>query len=425
MATGAITKRSVDATVKAERDIFLWDAGDKAVKGFGLKVTPAGTKTYLFQYRMGGRGAATRRVRIGAHGDWTPERARAEAKRLSALVDTGQDPGIDKQERRREAIDLAFGPYVERFIKGYLATEWQGSGDLAASLLRREAIPALKLRTIKQVTRADISDLMDKMKDRPAARRNLFAILRRMFRWAINRGDLAESPLRDMDPPPAPASRDRVLDDAEMALAWQAAVGLCYPFGPMVRLLIATGQRREEVAGLRWAELDRDTATWTLPADRAKNDQAHVVPLNEFAMIELEAIAREATGKSEADFKWPRRGLVFSTTGKTSVSGFSRAKRRLDLAMAKIESDRAKAAKREAEVIAAWRFHDLRRTVATGLQRLGVRFEVTEAVLNHVSGAKSGVAGVYQRHDWKEEKRAALDAWNDHLSKIAFKNAAK
>jgi integrase len=194
-----------------------------------------------------------------------------------------------------------------------------------------------------------------------------------------------------MERPSGPASRDRVLEDWELKLVWQASHKLGSPFGPLVRLLILTGARREEVAGLSWAELREDAAMWHLPAERAKKGNPLDLPLTSLALQELAAL------KGKGD-KWPRKGLLFSTTGKTPVSGFSKAKARLDAEIAKLN---------EGEALNAWRLHDLRRTLATGMQRLGVRFEVTEAILNHVSGAKSGVAGVYQRHNWADEKRTA------------------
>jgi integrase len=166
------------------------------------------------------------------------------------------------------------------------------------------------------------------------------------------------------------------------------------------------------VAALDWRELHRDAAEWRLPAKRAKNGIAHVIHLSPIAMAEID---RLADGE-----KWPARGLVFTTTGKTPVSGYSRAKERLDREMLAIARKLADEAGDEADAIEIhpWRVHDLRRTLATGMQRLGVRFEVVEAVLNHVSGSKSGVAGVYQRHHWRSEKRDALNAWGAHLEHL-------
>ncbi len=146
---------------------------------------------------------------------WTPDEARKEAKRLAVLIDQGTDLAAENKLKRREAIDLAFPAYAERFIETYLKAEWKGGFELAAGILRREAIPALKAKTIKDVSRADLSALMDKLATKPATRRNAFAVLRRMFRWAVKRGDLAISPIREMEAPPAPPSRDRVLSDLD------------------------------------------------------------------------------------------------------------------------------------------------------------------------------------------------------------------
>jgi integrase len=170
-------------------------------------------------------------------------------------------------------------------------------------------------------------------------------------------------------------------------------------WGVFFRLLVLTGQRRSEVSGMMWDELDRNAAVWTIPPARAKNGKAHLVPLSGAAVEQIDL----AAGGQEA---WPKQGYVLTTTSRSAVSGISKAKAALDVAMTGLNDGAA---------IAQWRLHDIRRTVATGLQRLGIRFEVTEAVLNHVSGAKGGVAGVYQRHDWAAEKRAALEAWAVHV----------
>lgn len=411
MAQGHITKRAVDALNPSPKTDFLWD---DEVKGFGLKVTPAGSRSYIFQYRMGGRTAKVRRHTIGAHGPWTPDQARKEAKRLSHMVDCGQDPGTIKQEKRHQDVALAFSSYAERFIVEYLQVEWKGSHELAAGLLRREAVPVLKSKPLTDIRRSDISAILDRMADRPASRRNTFAALRRLFRWAVGRGDIAASPIGEMEPPAAPASRDRVLSDSELSIVWHASEGLGYPFTYFVKLLILTGQRREEVAGLNWAELDRDQAMWILPAERSKNATAHHVPLSSGAIDLIDGIAHRFQQKSGT---WPKQGFLLSSNGDKPSRGFSVAKSRLDKFCNELLKKRDHQFSSD-DKLKPWRFHDLRRTCATGLQRLGVRFEVTESVLNHLSGSRSGIAGVYQRHTWATEKKAALQAWNDHVKAI-------
>lgn len=409
MATGLITKQRVDALNPGPKDIFLWDTG---VKGFGVKITPTGTRTYIYQYRMGGRGSKVRRYTIGLHGAWTPDAARKEARKVAQMVDQGIDPATEKQKKHRDDVTLAFAAYAERFIDEYLRSEWKGGFDLAEGLLKRFAIPAFRQRPISSITRADISSLMDKLADRPASRRNTFTVIRKLFRWAVNRGDLAISPIQDMEPPSAPASRDRTLSDDELGRVWRAAEAQGYPFGDFVRFLILTGQRREEVSQMQWAEIDQRQATWTIPSHRAKNGLAHDVPLSDAAVKILENISARAKGAKAGT--WPKRGFVFTSTGNKGVTGYSVAKRDLDK---KVTDAEETGEAQTHHAMAPWRFHDLRRTLATGMQRLDVRFEVTEAILNHRSGLTNGIAAVYQRHNWASEKRVALNRWAAHLEK--------
>ena len=381
-------------------------------RGFGLKVTPSGSRSYVFQYRMGGRETTARRYTIGTHGSpWTPTTAREEAERLALMVRQGVDPREHQRERRRELVELAFRGYAQRFLKLYVIGEWPASYDFAESILRLHVVPVLGEKPLPKIGKSDITDVLDRLPpSKPALKRNVYAVLRRLLRWAVGRGDLDRSPLEGFEAPASVPSRERVLNDAELALVWKASSGLGYPFGPMFQLLMITGQRREEVAGLKWEELDRSSAAWLLPAERSKNGKSHIVPLSAPAAELLDSLAQSE--------KWPRKGFVFTTTGTTAVSGYSRAKRRLDVAMRRILGEMSDGLDDAFTPLAAWRVHDLRRTLATGLQRLGVRFEVTEAVLNHVSGARSGVAGVYQRHDWADEKRDALARWAQALERI-------
>jgi integrase len=408
MAVANLTKRTVDAAKPAAKDVFLWD---DELRGFGLKVTPKGSKVFVLQYRLGGRGAPTRRFTIGRYGPWTPQAAREEAKALLVKVDKGIDLSQEKADRERETVDLAFNKYADLFLAEYVRQNWRASYADAERIFRLHLKPALGRKPLPALRRTDITAVFDGIpKAQTALRRKVHAVLSRFFRWAVGRGDIARSPLEGMEAPPAPASRDRFLTDDELRLAWLAAGDLGYPFGPLYRLLILTGQRREEVSALDWKELDRSAATWRIPASRAKNNQATVVHLSAPAVAVLDLIA---DGE-----KWPKRGLVFSTTGETPVSGYSRAKSRLDAAMLKIAAKEAEAAGDVSPDLAPWRVHDLRRTLATGMQRLGVRFEVTEAVLNHVSGAQAGVAGIYQRHSWEPEKRDALNAWAARVERL-------
>lgn len=427
MASQNISKRSVDAAHPKDRQFVLWDVD---IKGFGLLVLPSGTKSYIYQYRLGGRGSRLRRFTIGRHGSLTPEQARKLARELSEDVRRGVDPieakrDAERAEAQRRADDqqmreLTFARYAERWLEqGLKPGTREGTKSGYESALRLHMTPKLGDKALAEIVRGDIVKVLDAIPTKqPAVRRIVFAVARLLFGWAQSRGDIEISPIEGIQPPPPATSRDRVLSDDELALAIRATMKLDAPFGPLYRLLIATGQRRNEAAGLSWSELDRNERTWTLPGDRSKNREPHVIPLNRQAMTVLDMIA----GVADADeARWPRKGLVFSTTGKTHVSGFSRSKRRLDGLMLEI-------ARKDAEnlgddpddcAIRPWRLHDVRRTLATAMQRLGVRFEVTEAILNHVSGAsRSGIAAVYQRHSWGPEKRAALDAWADYCDQL-------
>lgn len=397
-----ITKSSVDSAEPGEKDRLLWD---DRLPGFGCKVTPKGSKVFVYQYRMGGRGSPARRYTIGKFGRITADQARREAETLALKVAQGIDPQSVKVEKARISVDLAFSAYVDRFHSDYLTKAWPASERDALVLLRRYAVPVLKKKPLPEITRKDITAVLAGARDKVATASLLFATLRRMMRWAVNQGDLDRSPMEAMDAPAKAPSRDRVLSDDELRLVWKASYELGYPFGPIFRLLILTGARREEVTSLDWSELNREGAIWVLPPSRSKNGVAARQPLSTLAMEELEGLASRPGG-------WRKVGFVFSTTGTTCSSGHSRAKARLDKEIAKIAS------KEEIQAPAPWRVHDLRRTLATGLQRLGVRFEVTEAVLNHVSGSRGGVAGIYQRHDWADEKRAAVQAWADHVERL-------
>lgn len=392
MASGRINKIAVDALVPGARDTFLWD---DQLRGFGVKITPKGSRSYLFQYRTGGRESATRRYTIGTHGSpWTPANARHEAEKLALLVKQGIDPSARAHEQRKLAVDLAFNAYAQRFAASCPGLGWRA---MVERTIRLYLAPSFKSKPVHQITRSQVAALLDGLPPgQLALRRNTFAVVRRLFRWAIARGDLQRSPCDGMETPRAVTPRDRVMTDAEVVRIWSASFSLATVLGPIVRLLLSTGQRREEVTGLVWSELDQERSMWTLPRERAKNGTTHTVPLSTLA---CSIISRQA-----ARPVWPREGLVFPTSAGTRFTGHAAAKRKLDEKLTRMDVP-----------MLPWRLHDLRRTVATGLQRLGVRFEVTEAVLNHLSGSRAGIAAIYQRHSWDNEKREALEAWASHL----------
>lgn len=434
----SITKRTVDAVKPAPKDQFIWD---DVISGFGLKVTPAGGKTYVYQYRIARPGLADRtpprRYTIGKHGNLTPDEARMRAKELAAYVERGVDPrqqDLDHHAARDEAErharekariegDLVFRNVASLWLDHYENEKSRrpSSVRMAKLVVNRYLMPALAELPIPHIGRTHIQPIVDAIPShRKGMRRAVFAYASVLFGWVAKRGDIATNPLTQMVKPAAPKSRDRVLTDIELAEVWNASVTIGAPFGPFFRLLILTGQRRSEVSGMGWGELDRTASTWTIPADRSKNAVAQIVPLSATAVAELDRVAKKAKGEEMTSevVNWSKTGFVFTTTGKTPISGLTKAKIALDAAITKARGGDEGEDAAELKQMLAWRIHDLRRTLATGFQRLGVRFEVTEAVLNHVSGAKGGIAGIYQRHDWKEEKRAALDTWARHVENL-------
>ncbi len=424
MPKANITKRTVDAVQAGERDVFIWDT---SLSGFGLKVTPAGRKVYVYQYRLAPPGKADRtpakRYTIGKHGAVTPDQARRRAEQLAGMVANGVDPREAEKdqhaaeakakraaaEKERLENELAFNLVAGRWLDQYEHEKGRRPSSVrqAKLVIDKHLEPALNGKPLPHIGRAELQPIIDAIPARQKGmRRAVFAYASVLFGWAAKRGMIEANPLSAMERPSPPLARSRVLTDNELADTYLAASAMEAPFGPFFQLLILTGQRRSEVAGVAWHELDRDSATWTIPPERAKNKAAHIVPLSHAVISLLDHLA-DIEGDDAP--KWPTSGFVLSTNGRSAISGITKAKNRLDAAIAK---------RREGEALDGWRVHDLRRTLATGLQRLGIRFEVTEAVLNHVSGAKSGVAGVYQQHDWKDEKRAALDAWARHVASI-------
>lgn len=409
-----LTIRSVNGAEPAgKNDIYYWDTD---IHGFGLRVTPAGTKSYVFQYRLKGRPA--RRTTIGGHGSpWTPELARKEAELRLLQVRQGVDPvELEKQRRaeedreRTETQRLAFDIYADQFVELYLKEHWADTWKTGRGTLQPIKL-AFAGKSLMEIRRTDVAALLDGYGKRPGARKLAHSVLRKLFNWAVDRGDLEHSPVAGMKAPKAVPARRRVLAPGELELVWDASQKLGELWGPFVRMLILTLQRRDEVASLDWSEIDLANAVWNLPAERAKNDHPHRVPLNALAISELKALGHRNSG------------LVFTTTGKTAASGFAKAKRSLDRLMVAIAAERAEKSGKENEskTLTAWRFHDLRRTGATNLQALGVPVEVTEAILNHISGTTSGIAGVYNLYRYDPEKKRALDSWANRIEQIIGK----
>lgn len=432
MANLKLTKEIVESLTPGERDAYAWDT---ALPRFGLRVTPAGGRIYLVQYRpkpAPGQPLRTRRIVIGRHGQpWTVDRARGEAKLILAQVDLGRDPFADREDERearrlseeaRKAEALAnelrtqdtFEKVAERYIE--LVLNAKRSGEESARLLRFDPVRAWKDRHIGDIRRVDVADLMDRIKKRsPAVARATFAALRGLFGWCEARDLIPASPCDRVSAPARPEARDRVLADDELRAIWKACEGLGHPFGPIVRLLMLTGQRRAEVAGMAWAELDLEVKVWRIPRERTKNGKAHEIDLSPQAVTLIEKVPDVGPLLFPARKAPKRKDGAADRPGALSVQGFSATKRSLD----SLIEDVLREADPKAEALSPWRLHDLRRTAATGMAGMGFPPHVVERVLNHVSGAQGGLVGVYQRHEYRTERKAALIAWGEHVDSVA------
>jgi integrase len=424
-----LTKRTIDALEcpAGRREVLAFD---DETRGFGIRITNRGAKVFLFEYWHSGR---THRMRIGRYGDLTATEGRRMAEALRGEVARGGHPAGQRQAERaarkqQGALDiLTLGGLVDRWETMQLRHR--------SERYRREAVRAIRTtlarlldRPAGDLTASTLQAVIDEVPRRSDATqrdgnprggqgevavlpdptgtvmaRRVHSYARAMFGWAVSRNLVATNPLTGVIVEGSDKPRERWLDNRELAEVWIAAGTLGWPWGPYLRFLLLTLQRTVEVAGLRWEELSEDRATWTLPGSRTKNGKAHVVPLSEPARAILAAAER-----------MPGSGLVFTTTGKTPISGFSHAKVRLDRAITKARQA-ASGGDGPANPMVPWRLHDFRRTGVTQMADLGIGWEVADRILNHTQGAIRDVAAIYQRHDFMRERTAALNTWAAHV----------
>lgn len=446
----ALTKFKADPEKRLE-------VPDGVLAGLYFIVQPTGRKSWAVRYRHQGK---PRKLALGNYlagddagraGDEL-KKVRREAADILESVRAGADPAAEKQEAKKQARDDNesrrdnFAVLAERYVKEYAAKRRSAANKarLLGMRLKDDQWVTIKDRPagrwadkrVQEITRRDVRDYLDIVAETaPIGVNRSFAELRTFFNWCVGKDIIAASPMAGLQMPSEEnASRNRVLirradvpgsTDDELRWLWEAADAYdTYegtesgsggrrprgPFGPFLQMLILTGQRRTEVSEMTWREVDLEQRVWTIPKERAKNNKPHAVPLSDAAVAILESMPR---------FKGCP--YVFTSDDASPVSGFSRMKQRIDRLMLEIA---VKEAAGEAVQVPGWTIHDLRRTVAAGMQRLGVRLEVTEKVLNHLSGSFAGIAGVYQVHDFHDEKRAALDAWARFVTDLVAGKAA-
>ncbi|MEM7781318.1 MAG: site-specific integrase [Pseudomonadota bacterium] len=425
MATGRITKRAVDALPSPPHGKrgYLWDTD---LKGFGVMVTDKGAKSYLVQYRIGGRGHPTRRFTIGRHGSpWTPDTARDRAREVLEQVHRKIDP-VDAEKARLAELRQASEQEVmrqaenEKLAFSAVAKEygsWCDNNLKRASeqkaIVERDLEPAFGDTPLNQIDPDDIKSALGKVAERSAsASLKAYVALSGLYAFASERhGKLLppnSSPLLQVKRPAGAGNRDRYLDRREQRLMWEAAGMMGWPFGPIYRLLMLTGLRLREVAWAHWSEVDLAEKSWLVPAERTKNGEPHWVHLSAPALKILKELPRIKNHEGP--------DLLFTTTGTSPVSGFSRAKSRLVRLMDKIEAQDAKEESRDPVHIPSFIIHDTRRTMARECQRMQVSPEIVERLLGHVTHTKSGLKGTYQVYEYEPERIDAVNRWAGQLA---------
>lgn len=402
MPSTRITKREIEAArtkaARTDTTVMLWD---EDLRGFGCRISPSGKAAWLVKKRLGAGGREGKQIKhvFGDFEELPLDKARGEALKLLADIRNAVHLSERKRETRK-AQHKAFnadklGDAVALFVKRNTIHNryWH---ELELRLASGLVAPLGPGRTVESIKRTELRHLIEgKEESYPGGARLLFAAMRPFFKFCVEREIIAASPMDGMPSPKIGPARDRILSDEEIKALW-CATEKFELFGPYYRLLLLTAQRRDEVAGMLWGEIDLHERTWTIPKERTKNGKAHLVHLSPQAVTILQDLKRDASS------------FVFTTTGSTAISGYSRAKAKLDrLIQKEIEGE-----------LQPFRIHDLRRTAASGMAKLGFQPHIIERVLNHTSGAQGGLVGVYQRYEYQEERRRALQAWGQYLAQL-------
>jgi integrase len=328
--------------------------------------------------------------------------ARALAKYVRAEAARGNDP------RQQKSDKMSAAAWLDDFIKAARSTGFKrgpvkaSTADEYERIVEKAIKPQWKhVADIRTLDYREVEKLLDKLV--PGARRNVFAVLSAFFRWKPVMRVMGRNVIDQVEAPAIPKSRNRVLSHAEIKRVWKAAEKCGYPFGPMMQLLLCTGQRRDEIAKLKWSEISEDLDMITLDGSRTKNGKPNRVALAPLAQSILKGCPRIASeGGQPSEY-------VFTTTAKTAFSGFSNGKKALDKQCGE-------------PALPEWTLHDLRRTFTSELARLGIKLEVAETILNHKSGVRGGLRAVYDLYDYEDEKREALKAWATRLQAIIADN---
>jgi integrase len=387
------------------KDALFFDAKQK---GLAVRVTHTGARVFIVQWTDKATGQKRREV-LGAFGQITLKQAQQGAQARLGDVAKGIDPRAQrlaqaeaarkareaaKQERAAKMAAKLAAKQEAAFTMKALVTDWAALAlAQRRPRYRAEAVRALGYAFKKEwdkaasaLSKARVVEVQDDLAKagKHASAGRLVAYGRAAYGWAVKRGRLASNPFQGLPAGAAAASRDRLLTDEEIGAIWRAACAMPEPAGPFVRVLMLTLGRREEVAAMRWSEVSPDMSMWTVPAYRMKRGQAHAVALTDAAQEALGAVTR-IDGQD----------LIFTTTGKTPISGFSKFKAKLD----------------KLSKVTDWTLHDFRRAGVSHLARMGFSAIVADKLLAHQPSVLSSVGRVYQVNDFEPERKAALKAW--------------
>lgn len=419
-----LTAAAVEKLKPPEKPLKQIDYWDKDLHCFGLRISYGGTKTWVITSRVMREGEWTKpqRMAIGRYPAMSLAEARERAKTALADARAGKDPALIAQQALAEAVDASrntFDVLADRFLKEEGPKLRKSTQVAYRHALKGPKVAELKSRPVAQITKQDIRQVI-KAIDAPYAANRTLAYLKRFFAWCVEELDLSIDPAKTLKKSWKEAARERALSPTEIRDLWPAMAAEASPYGPCFQLALLTAQRRGEVSGMRWSELrglefNRDgklvetvgqEPAWEIPGERTKNGRTQWVPLAPQAVAILKKCPRVS------------KDLVFpSGTGETPISSFSDAKQRIE---AFVTGARAKAG--ITKQMPSWHLHDFRTTASTWMHENGIAPHVVEAVLNHVSGHKAGVAGVYNRAEYRVPKRQALEAWANFIFNSQPKN---
>lgn len=374
----SLTELTIRKAKPADKRYDLFDA---SARGLGLRVAISGTKSWFIMRRFNGR---MLRITFGRYPEISLANARLKVPEVLREMADGRTQG----QRKTDLFKIV----LEEWLKKDQAKNKSVHQVKMAMYLH--ALPALGNMSVTSITKRDVNKMIDKVVDAgsPVAANRILAYTKRFFSWCKERDILDQSPVEAIKLPSKENDRDRVLNLGEIKSFWISCDKMGYPWGPIFQLLLLTGARLKEISQASWSEISISDRTLDLPGSRTKNERAHQIQLS----VQTLKILLSLPKVEGQDF-------LFSTNGKTPVSGFSKVKKRLDMLCG----------------VTNWRFHDLRRSFAThSSEKLSVSPVIVDKILNHRTGQVRGVTAVYQRGEYLAERREALQKWGDYIERL-------